>query len=78
MLLLIRKSVFATLAALTFVVTTLTGLMAGLIGAMLRTQIPDSVLTEIASPEASSAIPCVASRPRAAITLHQPDSAQWR
>jgi hypothetical protein len=74
MLRLIKTGVVAALAAMTFIVTTLTGLVAGLIGAMLRAQLPDSAMTDSPSQEADATPPTStpkADKSRTAPALHQ-------
>jgi hypothetical protein len=51
MLLLLRKSVMAILASVVFVVTALIGMIAGLLGALIRAQLPDPASIEATSPE---------------------------
>jgi hypothetical protein len=51
MLPLLRKSVIAFLASVVFVVTALIGMVAGLLGALIRAQLPDPASTEATSPE---------------------------
>ena len=46
MLQLLRKITIATVAITVFLVTTLTGLVAGLLGALVRAQFPDMGMTE--------------------------------
>jgi hypothetical protein len=71
MLRLIKKSMIATVAAMAFVATTLTGLVAGLIGAIARAQLPDPAMTEPAPHKANSLAPLVASKSRPPPALHQ-------
>jgi hypothetical protein len=57
MLILIRKGMVATMAASAFITTTLTGLVAGLIGAIVRAQLPDSAMTEATPYEINAVTP---------------------
>jgi hypothetical protein len=77
MLQLIKKGVTAILAAIVFVATTLTGLVAGLIGAIIRAQLPEPVLDETDSPEATSDAAPAANIPRTSPALHPLDEVRF-